>query len=427
MRSLRSLGRTAYIQGRLAQEWFQSGVIYNPLSAGVIDDPYPTYRRLQQRDPAHWSPLLNAWIFSRYEDTDEVLRDQDRFEKNEEDPLERRRELGMPDDPEFVSKISMLFLNPPDHTRLRSLVSKAFTPRAVAALEPRIRELAHELLDGAGGEPQFDMMDVLAYPLPTIVISEMLGIPAEDRAQFKEWSDALARQIEPNISHTESRAAWAAAAELDAYFGRIIEQRRTEPSDDMISALIAAENEGDQLDHEELIVMLRLLLVAGNETTTNLVGNGLLALLQHPEQLALLREDPELMPKAVEEFLRFDSPVQLDARSAAHDTRLGGRQISAGQTLIVLIGAANHDPATFPNPERLDITREHASNISFGRGIHHCLGAPLARLEGQIAFETLLERYEDLRLASSRPKHRPNIILRGLAELPVHAIAKVPA
>jgi pimeloyl-[acyl-carrier protein] synthase len=252
-------------------------------------------------------------------------------------------------------------------------------------------------------------------------MAELLGVPPKERVQFKFWSDRRARALEPTIKPHEVQEAIKAGNALDTYFLGIIKKRRQEPRHDLISSLVAAEEAGDKLTEREMVVMLRLLLVAGNETTTNLIGNGMLALLQHPEQLQRLRHNPSLMPTAVEELLRYDPPVQVDGRTVFEDVEIRGRQVRKGQGVVLLLGAANHDSEVFNHPERLDIARQEASNIAFGRGIHHCLGAPLARLEGRIALAALLERYSDIRLLTARPAFKDNIVLRGLSALPVGA------
>jgi cytochrome P450 len=315
----------------------------------------------------------------------------------------------------------MLFSDPPDHTRLRALVNKAFIPQAIEALKSRIRAIAEELLDQVQDPAGFDVIETIAYPLPVIVMAELLGVPTRDRAQFKVWSDQRARLLEPTITASEIQVAIQAGREFDAYFMDVINARRKEPRDDLISTLVAVEEAGDKLTQGELLVMLRLLLIAGNETTTNLIGNGLLALLRHPDQLQALRDDPGRMPAAVEELVRYDGPVQVDGRTAMEDMEIKGRHIQKGQSIVVLIGSANHDPDVFRNPERLDITRKEASHIAFGRGIHHCLGAPLARLEGRIAFEAIIERFADIRLLTDHPPFKDNIVLRSLRSLPVGA------
>lgn len=417
--SLHALLRAVGIRVMLAREWWQSGVTYNPLAPHMHADPYPTYARLRAKDPVHWSPLMDSWVLSCYDDVDTVLRDHRRFSsdaRNRRTTRPRQPAVASPNEPP-----SMLFLDPPDHTRLRALVNKAFLPHAIEALRPRIRRIADTLLDQIEDPAAFDVIQAIAYPLPVIVMAELLGVPPEDRVQFKLWSDRRARLLEPTITASEIQIAIQTAREFDAYFLNVIEARRKEPRDDLISTLVAAEEAGDQLTQSELLVMLRLLLIAGNETTTNLIGNGLLALLRHPDQLQMLRDDPGLMPSAIEELLRYDGPVQVDGRTAMEEIDIKGRHIQRGQAIVVLIGSANHDPAVFPNPERLDLTRKGASHIAFGRGIHHCLGAPLARLEGRIAFEALLERFADLRLLIDRPRFKDNVVLRSLQALPVSA------
>ncbi len=400
-------------------EYWRSGVAYNPLSARAIQDPYPTYERLRTRSPVHRSRLLEAWVFTRYADVEAILRDYKRFSNM---PSNRRVSKHRRDFAPPRADWTMLFLDPPEHTRLRALVNQAFTPRAVDALEPHIRTIMGELLDDVEDPAGFDLMTAVANPLPVIVIAEMLGVPPEDRARFKHWSDARARLLEPTITAPERARAAAAGETLDAYLMPIIQARRREPRDDIVSALAQAEEEGDSLTEREMLLMLRLLLIAGNETTTNLIGNGVLALLRHPEQLALLREDPSRIPAAVEELLRFDTPVQLDVRGVVDDCEINGFPLRRGDGAVLAIGAANRDPDVFDDPERLDVLRAKGSNISFGRGVHHCIGAPLARLEGRIALEMLLDRYSSLRLLTDRPRFRWGIVLRGLESLPISAV-----
>ncbi len=414
--SLRRALRSAMINSVLLGERWRSGVAYNPLSAQMAQNPYPSYANLRARDPVHRSQLLNAWVFTRYADVDTILRDYRHFSSDPRNgELSRRRRAALPAPDDYT----MLFLDPPDHTRLRALVNKAFTPRAINALEPHIRSLVETLLDDVGDPASFDLIEALAHPLPVIVIAEMLGVPPEDRAQFRVWSNQRARLLEPTISAQEREVAAAAAEALDAYFRPIIKQRRAAPQDDIVSALAHAEEQGDTLTEREMLTMLRLLLVAGNETTTNLIGNGMLALLQHPDQFAKLRDDPSTIPTAVEELLRFDSPVQTDFRYALADCEVNGFPVRRGQNIVLLLGAANRDPEVFENPDRLEVGRCEGNHLSFGRGIHHCLGSPLARLEGRIVLETLLERFSSLRLLTDRPQFRDSIVLRGLRSLPV--------
>ena len=419
MASLRDAARSAAVAAMLVRERWQSGVAYNPLSARMAQNPYPFYAALRGRAPVHRSRLLNAWMFSRHADVDAVLRDHRRFGSDPRRGTLSPRQLAMLPPPD---EYTMLFLDPPDHTRLRALVNKAFTPRAVDALEPEIRAILAGLLDDIDDPGGFDLMTAIAQPLPVIVIAEMLGVPPEDRPRFRTWSARRARLLEPTIGRREREAGAAASRAFDAYFRTIIEARRADPRDDILTALVQAEDEGERLTERETLNMLRLLLIAGNETTTNLIGNGMLALLRNPDQLRRLRDDPGLIPSAVEELLRFDSPVQTDFRRVLADCEVNGFPVRERDNIVLLMGAANRDPAMFDDPDRLDIGRDGRAHLSFGRGIHHCLGAPLARLEGRIALEMLLERFAGIDLAEPRPRFRKTIVLRGLESLPLRCV-----
>ncbi|HSX81905.1 MAG TPA: cytochrome P450 [Candidatus Saccharimonadia bacterium] len=415
---LRTLVRPLAVRAMLVREWWQSGVTYYPLSPRVYLNPYPKYAELRAKDPLHWSPLMEAWVATRYDHVDAMLRDQKRFSN---DPRQRQRTRAARPTVENPGGQSMLFVDPPEHTRLRALVNKAFAPQAIAALTPRIQAIVQELLDEIPEPSHFDLIDTLAYPLPVIVMAELLGIPPQDRARFRHWSNRRARVLEPTITPSEIQEANRAAYELDAYFRGVIQARRLEPRDDLISTLVATEEAGDTLTQDELLVMLRLLLIAGNETTTNLIGNGMLALLRYPDQLQKLRQTPDRIDTAVEEMLRYDTPVQLDFRTALEDVEIGGRRITRGQGIMLLLGAANHDPEVFHAPEQFDIARREASHLSFGRGVHHCLGAPLARTEARLAFTGLLERFSTIRLLTEHPPFKDNVVLRGLQSLPIGA------
>ena len=418
--SLKQAVRKTAMQAMLMRERLESGHAYNPVARRNTQNPYPAYAALREKGQAHRSRLLNAWIFGHYRDVDVILRDWQRFSSDGRKAKRPGKRTVIPDP---GASPSMLSLDPPDHRRLRGLVSKAFTPRAVNALEPHIRSLMHELLDGVDNLSGFDLMDAVARPLPVIVIAEMLGVPPEDRPRFRGWSDRRARILEPTISAEERADAVLAAADLDGYFAPLVERRRADPQDDILSGLAQAEEEGDRLDGGEVIALMRLLLVAGNETTVNLIGNGMLALMRHPEQLQRLRDDPALIPSAVEELLRYDSPVQLDLRRIVQDCDVNGFPVKRGEDIVVLIGGANRDPEQFEDPDGLDVGREGNSHISFGRGIHACIGAPLARLEARIAIEVLLERFSSIRLAGPPAEFRSSIVLRGLETLPVAASA----
>jgi cytochrome P450 len=385
-----------------------------------VADPYPTYAWLRSARPI-WQPVERVYVLSRHEDCVAVLRDP-RFGRAEGGRLGLRR-VGQDGEgtAERPAVRSFLALNPPDHTRLRRLVSRAFTPARVRDLGPRIEATAAELIKtaSASGGP-VDLIEALASPLPVTVISELLGVPAADYGRLVGWSDALARGLDPAflISAEDRERQQVARAEFSAYLADLIAERRRSPGDDLVSALVGVADDGDVLSEEELIATCILLLVAGHETTTSLMGSALLGLIEHPGQRARLRAEPELMAGAVEEFLRYDAPVQLTARVALTDASIGAVPVAAGSAALMLIGAANRDPDLCADPERLDITRPPTHHVSFGQGIHFCLGAPLARLETQIVLRLLLERPDDLRLAGE-PAWKKNTVLRGLRYLPV--------
>ncbi len=387
----------------LAWERIESGVAYNPLSPQLRANPYATYEELRRKDPVHRMRLQDAWTLTDYADVDVVLRDNRRFGNG-------GRDFG------YIPQVSMLDMDPPEHTKIRSLVSRAFTPRSVAALEPRIREAVDGLLDNVQDKKRFDLIADLAFPLPVIVIAEMLGVPPEDREQFNEWSNVASLIVDPLLDERQVRQVQQTVDEVFAYFEAVAEERRREPQDDLVSALVTAEVDGERLGRDDLLVNLLLMLAAGNETTRNLIGNGALALLRNPSELRRLRDDPTLLDGAIDELLRFDSPVQLDSRIAREPIELRGKRIKPGQRLICLLGAANRDPQVFPDPARLDVARSAANHLAFGRGIHYCLGAPLAQLEGRVAFEALLPRLSNLRLAEE-PRYRNQVTLRGLESL----------
>ena len=400
------------VQTLMARERLESGVAFNFFSRRLLANPYPIYRRLQTRDPVHRSRLIKGWVLSRHEDIDAVLRDSRRFGNDRASTQDANLRFDS-EEPR-----SMLYRDPPDHTRLRSLVSKAFTPRAVRALRPRVEKIADDLLDSLDGADSFDVIDAIAYPLPVAVICEMLGVPQEDRGPFREWSNDASLSIEPLLDDRRVATSKDTLSKLRDYFSDLAERRRADPGEDLVSVLTQIEDEGDRLSHLELQLMLVLLLVAGNETTRNLVGNGLLALLSNPEQLDRLRREPDLIGPAVEELTRYDSPVQIDGRSVREDTEVGGVPMERGQYLMLLLGAANRDPEAFDDPDVLDVSRERNPHLGFGRGIHHCLGAPLARMEAEVMLGKLLERFPNVRLAGT-PSRRRQIVLRGLSSLPV--------
>jgi cytochrome P450 len=387
-------------------------------------NPYPTYATLRSSAPVYRAALPDGrgvWLITRYEDVLAVLKDQ-RFVKDWRGALTPEQLAQVPPIPEVMKPLSqnMLDTDPPDHERLRALVSKAFTPRLIERLRPRVQAISDGLLDAVQDRGEMDLIDDYAFPLPITVIAELLGVPAEDRNNFREWSDAA---VSGNASqeYMEEILIPHMQAFTD-YLRALFEEKRANPGDDLVSALVRAEEAGDRLSEDELLGMVFLLLVAGHETTVNLIGNGVLALLQHPDQLRKLKEDPSLIKPAVEELLRYDGPVETSTeRFAREDVEIGGQVIPRGEMVLVVLAAADHDPERFSDPDELDITRTDNRHLAFGKGIHHCLGAPLARMEGQIAISTLLRRMPNLRLKGSPESlsWRPGMILRGLRGLPV--------
>jgi cytochrome P450 len=390
---------------------------FNPMDPEFLADPYPTYHRLRAEDPVHQSPL-GFWVLTRYDDVSAVMRDP-RFIKEPLAALVAAR-FGA-EVPRGVG-LSMLDRDPPDHTRLRGLVSKAFTPRVVDGLRPRIQQIVDELITRAQAVGSMDVIEEFAYPIPVNVICEMLGVPVADHERFKGWSLDIARGLDsiwlPPDSEVPRRSA-ASRHAINDYFRGLIAQRRASPRGDLLSALIVAEEAGDKLNEEELLATCILLLIAGHETTVNLIGNGVLALLRNPGELKRLRETPGLIMTAVEELLRYDGPVQRTARVASAEATIGGRTIAKGEMVMPFIGAADRDPAQFPDPDRLDLTRADNRHIAFGWGIHFCLGAPLARVEGQIAIDALVRRLPRLELMTDEPEYRQSLTLRGLKTLPI--------
>jgi len=387
-------------------------------------NPYPTYARLRSTAPVHRAALPDGrgvWLITRYDDVLAVLKDE-RFVKDWRKVMTPEQLDQVPAIPEVMKPLSrnMLDTDPPDHERLRALVSKAFTPRLIERMRGRVQAITDALLDTVEGQGDIDLIDDYAFPLPVTVIAELLGVPSEDRDRFRQWSDAA---VSGNATqeYMEKILIPHMQAFTD-YLLAMFEEKRKNPKDNLVSALVQAEEAGDKLSEDELLGMVFLLLIAGHETTVNLIGNGVLALLEHPEQLRRLRDDPSLIKSAVEELLRYDGPVETSTeRFAGEDVAIGGTIIPKGEMVLVVIAAADRDPERFPEPDTLDIARMENKHLAFGKGIHHCLGAPLARMEGQIAIGTLIERMPSLRLKGSPDSlsWRPGMVLRGLKALPV--------
>jgi len=402
-------------------------VMLNPFEPGYFDNPYAQYRLVREQDPVHMSTIGVLMLF-RYDDVHRVLRDpslsvEERNAKPMElvvDPdiqamMEERREGGTH---------TMLNLDPPDHHRLRRLVSKVFTPRTVEELHPRVQQLVDGHLDAvaARGTGEMDLIADLAFPLPFVVISDMLGIPeSRDRNQLREWSGAVVKTFDPILTRDEQLAAFDAIDNIIAFINEAIEWKRANPGDDLLTALIAAEDEGDRLTADELVEQVMLLYIAGHETTVNLIGNGTLALLRHRDQLELLQADPALDANLPDELLRYDSPVQMSRRITLKPYEIEGRVIEPGTFLMTCLGSANRDPAMWgESADRLDLRRADANqHMAFGGGVHSCLGAHLARLEARVAIGTLVRRFPTLELATDTPEWNGRIVLRGVTHLPL--------
>ncbi|MGD0848635.1 cytochrome P450 [Bradyrhizobium sp.] len=398
-----------------------SAPLFNPLAPEFIRDPYPHYERMRSTDPMHLSPY-GMYVASRHAEVSLVLRDK-RFGKDFVDRTVRRYGPDVMEEPIFRSmRHWMLQQDPPDHTRLRGLVVKAFTARRVEDMRPRIQAIVDETLDRIAPRGHMDMIEDFAFRLPVTIICDMLGIPAEHREAFYTGSRNGGRLLDPvPLSPAEIAEANTASTMSAMYFQQLFELRRRQPGDDLTTQLVQAEEDGSKLSNEELTANIVLLFGAGHETTVNLIGNGLLALHRNPDQLALLKANPALITNAIEEFLRYDSSVQMAGRVALEDIDdLGGKKIPKGETVLCLLGSANRDPAVYPDrPDRLDIVRPNVRPLSFGGGIHFCLGAQLARIEAEVAIATLLRRLPDLRLDDAQtPEWRPTFVLRGLKRLP---------
>jgi cytochrome P450 len=398
-----------------------TGPLFDPLSPDFIRDPYPHYARLRTTDPVHVN-THGAFVLSRHADASLVMRDK-RFGKDYVERTIRRYGPKIMEEPVFSSMQHwMLQQDPPDHTRLRGLVVKAFTARRVEDMRPRIQAIVDQTIDAVLPQGRMDLIEDFAFRLPVTIICDMLGIPEDHREVFYKSSRDGGRLLDPvPLTPEEIEKGNAGNMMAQMYFQQLFELRRKTPGDDLITQLLQAEEDGSKLTNEELTANIILLFGAGHETTVNLIGNGLLALHRNPDQLALLKSNPALITNAIEEFLRYDSSVQMTGRVALEDIEdLGGKKIPKGDSVLCLLGSANRDPAVYPDrPDRLDITRPNVRPLSFGGGIHFCLGAQLARIEAEVAISTLMRRLPELKLDDAEnPQWRPTFVLRGLKELP---------
>jgi len=394
--------------------------LYHLLDPEVLANPYPLYHKLRKDDPVHWDSFLHAWVVTRYVDVVHVLY---HFSANRTPTPEQLSTMGL----SALSPIAqvmvrqMLFMDPPDHTRLRTLASAAFTPRRVELLRSHIQEIMDGLLDAVISKGRMDVIADFASPAPAIVTAEMLGVPVADQEQLKDWSADFAEML-GNFQHNPDRfpRVLRSVESMCSYFRSAMREQQVHPREGLVHAMMAAEVEGAKLTEDEIIANLIVTMVGGQETTTNLIGNGVLTLLRNPAEMERLRKDSSLIPSAVEELLRYESPSQHTARLAPADVEMGGKQIRKRQAVIAVMGAANRDPERFGEPDRLDIGRQDNRHLAFGWAAHFCFGAALARLEGQIAFETLLRRLPKLALDTTTPlEWRHNLGLRGLTALPV--------
>lgn len=394
--------------------------LFRLLDPEVLANPYPLFARLRTEDPVHWDPFLHAWVVTRYADVITVLRDFSAARTPTPEQLDAKG-LACLDPLAQVMVKQMLFLDPPAHGRIRNLAACAFTPQRVAELRDRIEQLTNDLLDAVELRGAMEVMQDIAEPLPAIITSELLGLPSGEHRQFKKWSADFA-EIIGNFQHNPDRAPKMldTVENLVRYFREVIRQQGGHARTGLVASMVAAEVTGDRLSEDEVIANAIITLVGGFETTTNLIGNGILTLLRHPAELQRLRDDQSLIPSAVEELLRYEPPTQHTARMAHTDVVLGGKLIRQRQAVMAVMAAGNRDPERFPDPDRLDLAREDNRHLAFGWAAHFCFGAPLARLEGQIVFSSLLKRFPQLTLEPRPIVWRSNLALRGLTELHVH-------
>jgi len=415
-----------FLQWLVAQEWLLRLLKpafgpFDPFSRQFRRDPHPTWRKLREQYPMYSNRLLGAFLITRYDDCVKLLRDPNFTTDRSHTTLMKYVSKMIGDDPEFRDMVTrnLLMIDGDQHRMLRGLVSKAFTPRRIEQLRPRVQGIVDELLDEMEKSEDVELVRDLARPLPLRVIMELLGLPKRDTDRLLAWSAPLVQLVDPLQARGGFTHMRAAVMEMNAYLRPLLEERRAEPRDDLLSALMAVEQDGVTLQEPELLALVTLLLVAGHETTTNLVANGILALLRNPREHKRLRDEPELITSAVDEFLRWDGPIQVTDRAALEDCEVAGRHIRRGQLVMVSLGGANRDPARFADPDRLDLSRADNHHLAFGMGNHFCLGAQLAKLEAEIAIGSLVRRFPNFTGPTEPDAYRRSLMVRGPVSLPL--------
>ncbi|MFM8609425.1 MAG: cytochrome P450 [Burkholderiaceae bacterium] len=400
-----------------------SAIDWRPEDPATLADPYPLFVRMREEDPCHWSPRLRAWVLTRYDDVKRVCLDKDLLSSNRLKPFFAAMP---PPEAERIAHIIrylslwMVFTDPPDHTRLRRLTSKVFSAKAMQAMRPQVQDISRWLIDRIADRDEFDFIADYAGPLPCLVIMAMLGVPREHLAQVKRMSDDMALFVgSSRVAAEKYDTAEAATQEMAAYFRDLIEKRRRQPSTDLLSELVHLRDGDDRLNDDELVATCILMLFAGHETTTNHIANGMRALMRFPGELRRLQQDPTLAPAAVEELLRYDGPQGAQVRIVAQPHVLHGKQLEVGQRMFIMLNAANRDPRAYPDPDRLDLLRDGVPHLTFGFGQHICLGFPLARTEGEVAFPMVLERWRDIELVGDEPEWINSLVFRGMHRMPV--------
>lgn len=390
--------------------------LYDPRNPGMRNDPYPFYKRLREADPVYLTPF-GYWVVSGYEEAAELLRDPRLTSEFHRDAKWAEHRGGADSPVVRDTRMWMLMLDGSAHRRIRGLVNPVFSARAIMKMRPRISEIVQRIFDEMGSGRNIDLISNLALPIPVTVICGLVGLPVEDREQCRVWTEAIGHVVDPALNERTEKAMNAALTEFRAYIAEHLAARRVSPRDDILSRLLAAEVDGEKLSDDEIIANVLLLFNAGHETSVNLIGNGMLALLRHPDQMQALRDKPELLDEGIEEFARYDAPVQLVARMATEDIQVGGKTIPAGAKLMLLLGAANRDPRRYEDPDRLDLSRTDIKTLAFGGGPHYCIGAMLGKVEGQMVFKEFMQRYSNISLTHEELVWRPHVNFRGLAEL----------